>query len=323
MRYRSLARTFRDLVLVAGSAVPLAGGCPGSCPDVTSETTLIEPLDAELQQKVDACRTGGLSFEACEAMCIELIERDRQYAWDPAYETLLECSLDDATNVARWSYPVECIGGRRPHAYERSTADLATLGGYFAEQARLEAASVRAFHELARALAHHGAPRVLIDACRRAAADEVVHAVLCRRLAHRFGGVMAPEAVPAAAPVPSLEELARANAEEGCVREGWGALLAAWQARAAGDPEIRAAMVRIAPDEAAHATLSRAIHHWALRRLDADAADRVRAARADAIAALSATVVQDAPPPLACHAGLPDAAIAARLLDGIRATAWA
>lgn len=325
MRYRSLAATFRDLVLVAAAAVPLgASACPGgSCEDITGTVTLVEPLDAELQPLFDACRSGAYTAEACEAMCIELIERDRQYAWDASYETVTACAVDPATARVDWAYPVECIGGRRPHGYAGSGTDLATLGGYFAEQARLEAASVRAFHDLSRALAAHGAPRVLIDACRRAAADEVVHAVLCARLARRFGAAPALEIVDAPAPVPALEDLARANAEEGCVREGWGALLAAWQAHAAADPEVRATMARIAPDEAAHATLSRAIHRWALGRLDADAAARVRAARSAAIAALSATVAEGAPAELACAAGLPDAEVAIRLLAGIHATAWA
>lgn len=322
MRYRSLTSTFRDLVLLSAAALPLgASSCPGNCEDLTGSATLVEPLDAELQPLFDACRDGGYAPDRCEALCIELIERDRQYAWS-ADDTILSCDVDPETKVVAWSYPRQCIGGRRPEGYAASGADLDTLGGYFAEQARLEAASVRAFHDLARALTAHGAPRVLIDACRRAAADEVVHAVLCARLARRFGGAPEVSATQASGPC-GLEDLARANAEEGCVREGWGALLAAWQAHTAQDTEVRAVMARIAPDEAAHATLSRAIHRWALRKLDDVAAARVRAARAAAIAQLSTAAVQGTPAALRRAAGLPSEAEAARLLDGLRATAWA
>lgn len=114
--------------------------------------------------------------------------------------------------------------------------------------------------------------------------------------------------------MPTLEELARANAVEGCVRETWGAAVATWQAQAAADPAIRAVMARIAPDETKHATLSRAIDRWAMRRLDAAARARVAAARADAVVELSASVACDVPCALADIAGLPRAEIATALL---------
>ena len=266
MRYPSLRATFRNLVLIA-AALP-AAGCPmssGDCDDIPGDVVLAEPLDAELQPLLDACRSSG----DCDALCIELIERDRQYDWELDDDTLTVCELDQtgATPAVHFAYASQCVGGRRPDGYAGSSQDLGTIGGFFAEQARLEAASVRAFADLARALAAHRAPRVLIDACRRAAGDEAIHAMLCARIARRHGAT--PDlAVGPAAPVPTLEALALANAVEGCVREGWAALVATWQAATAADPQIRAAMQRIAPDETAHATLSRAIDRWARRRLD-------------------------------------------------------
>jgi hypothetical protein len=140
--------------------------------------------------------------------------------------------------------------------------------------------------------------------------------VLTARLARGAGAI--PQLDDADdAPVPSLEELARANAVEGCVRESWGALVATWQARAAADASVRAAMQRIAPDETAHATLSRAIHRWAMSRLDDGARDRVRAARDAAIAELATTALAAPSPELERVAGLPDAVTAARLFDGL------
>jgi hypothetical protein len=316
----SLRHTFVELVLATAAAVP-AAGC--SCPDVeTGEAELFEPLDAELQALVDACRTaGGYDLPACEPMCLELIERrgDVAFAGDLGECYLIENGGEDGPSAwARWTFGPIC-SGRRPAGYAASAADRSTVGGYFAEQARLEAASVRAFLELARALAHHRAPRVLIAACRRAAADEVVHAVLVARLARRYGTIPSVErAAPAA--IPFLEELATANAVEGCVREAWGAVVATWQARAAADPQVRAAMRRIAPDETKHATLSRAIDRWALRRLDPAARARVEAARAGALAELASWLDAPLPTGLARDAGLPDGAAAAALFSGMSAT---
>ena len=322
MRYPGLASTFRNLVLIAAAAAP---GCapPYECNDIVGSLALRAPLDADLQALVDACRAHASS---CEALCIELIVRERSYPWSDDGETVVACVLDQAASpdpIARWSYTPACIGGRRPAGYARADHDLATLGGFFAEQARLEAASVIAFDELAIALAAHRAPRLLIDACRRAAADEAVHAILCARIARQHGATprMVTRAAPAA--IPTLEALAHANAVEGCVREGWAALVATWQAGAAVDPAIRAAMQRIAPDETAHATLSRAIDRWARRRLSAAAIARLDAARACEIQSLVAAAAQPVPAALVAAAGLPDATTATRLIDGMRTHVWA
>jgi hypothetical protein len=327
------AMTFRatllELVLIAGGAAPLAG-CPmppGGCPDTEhGATDLDEPEDDELQALIDACRdAGGWDLAACEPMCRELVERA---TGGPPAEELSECYLGERTDAegvtatAHWTIGPLCIGGRRPGGYRRSRHDVTTPGGFFAEQARLEAASVTAFVDLARALEAHHAPRLLVAAARRAAVDEVVHAVLTARIARRFGATPGLR-LRRAAPVPDLEELARDNAVEGCVRETWAALVATWQAQAAADPEIRAAMRRVAPDESRHATLSRAIHRWAMRRLDAAARARVQAARAAAIEELAATVGAAVPAELAAAAGLPVGGTATRLFAGLAATAWA
>src|SRR5690606_33136020 len=61
--------------------------------------------------------------------------------------------------------------------------------------------------------------------------------------------------------------------------ETWGAVIAEWQARAARDPELRAAFAAIARDEARHAALAWAVDRWARERLDQAACARVDAAR--------------------------------------------
>lgn len=312
----NLRRTLLEL-LAATAVLP---GCYGPCPPSESdEAELVEPLDAELQTLVDRCRTegGGFDLLACEPMCRELIVRE---LGEPPFDDLSSCQLSEDMNPATavtarasWTIGPRCVGGRRPAEYCESELDRSDVGGFLAEQARLEAASVRAFLELARALEAHRAPRVLIVQCRRAAADEIVHAVLVGRLARRYG--VAPridDGVPGS--VPSLEQLALANAVEGCVRETWGAIVATWQAHASTDPAIRAVMQRIAPDETRHATLSRAIHRWAMRRLDVTARARVLTARASALAELAATSCEP-PVALAEQLGLPRAESVGPLLN--------
>jgi hypothetical protein len=82
-------------------------------------------------------------------------------------------------------------------------------------------------------------------------------------------------------------------------------------------------MQRIAPDEASHATLSRAIDRWAHRRLGPAARARIADDRAAAIAELDASVARPVAAALITTAGLPSPAVAARLLSGLRTSAWA
>src|SRR5581483_108767 len=107
----------------------------------------------------------------------------------------------------------------------------------------------------------------LVRAARRAADEEVRHARAMTRWAHSAGG--RPEVpVVAAAPVRSLEEMLAENARAGCVREPFGAVLAAYQARAAHDPEARATLDAIARDEKSHAELSWRVAQWGESKLD-------------------------------------------------------
>jgi hypothetical protein len=78
-------------------------------------------------------------------------------------------------------------------------------------------------------LASVGAPPEMIVASQRASLDEVRHARACSTLARRYGGrTMGPAAsslAGAMAPL-TLAEIAALTAEEGCVGETLGALLA-------------------------------------------------------------------------------------------------
>ncbi|HVU02330.1 MAG TPA: hypothetical protein VHE30_11290 [Polyangiaceae bacterium] len=208
-----------------------------------------------------------------------------------------------------------CVGGigRRPTGLERATATAPLTGEWFAEMARLEAASVLAFVELRRALVAHGAPGELVRAVSSAIDDERRHARVAARLARRHGG--RPSAVrvrPRA--LPSLEVLATENAVEGEVLETHGALRLLFAAERARDPEVRAAFAAIGRDETRHAALARALGAWFRRRLPSAARARVDERRRRAVAALGSAPAGDGAPP---ELGFPAAAAARALLAAV------
>lgn len=217
-----------------------------------------------------------------------------------------------------------CVIGRRPsglRSLRASRRDADCVGRYFAENARLEAASVTAFRLLRSELALHGAPRSLLRWVERSARDEIRHTKVVRRLAQRYGGRAQGYSVRAM-PQRSLEAMALENATEGCVRETFGALLGRWQAKMAQDPAVRRAMARIARDETRHAALSWQVANWLWPRLDAAAQARVRAAQVAAITQLRHELgtAQDAQ--LQAVAGLPTPPQALALMDQLEARLW-
>lgn len=148
--------------------------------------------------------------------------------------------------------------------------------------ARMEHASVAAFHKLGLELMAHGAPMDLLQAVARAALEEVGHARMAFNLASRFGGrPLSPGPLPMPAQLEiegSLARLAANAASEGCVGETLGALLALEGARRATDPEVRAVMEQIAREESQHAALSWRIVAWAIRVGGEPVRDAVREA---------------------------------------------
>jgi hypothetical protein len=229
----------------------------------------------------------------------------------------------DSTGALELTCVLVCPGpGRRPAGLAApAPAPGCATGQFFAEAARLEAASVHAFRVLGRELAAHGAPARLVAAARRAQGDEIRHARLTRALARAHHARPAPVRVAATAP-RSLEDIAVENAVEGCVRETFAALLATWQARAAADPEVRRVMAAIAPDEIRHAELAWAVDAWAGRRLDAAARERVAAARRQAVAELNAEMARPVAAELVRRVGLPEPARAAQLLSAAADRLW-
>jgi hypothetical protein len=216
------------------------------------------------------------------------------------------------------------VCGRRPSAdgSGRCAGDGETaLGRYLAGAAALEAASVPAFGRLARDLAAHAAPDPLVRAARAAMGEEARHWRRTRDVARRRGGLPArPPIAPAS--FATLEEVALDNVVEGCVRETFGALIAAHQAAAAQDTEVRDLMAGITDDELGHAALSWQIDAWATPRLGPGFAERrrttARAAVHELLLAFSAPVDGE----LRAAAGLPGPDEARALMAAAWAGVW-
>lgn len=130
----------------------------------------------------------------------------------------------------------------------------------WAEDGRLEYASVPAFLRLAAELDVLGAPRLAARA-RVAAREELGHAHACFALASAYSGVLlAAGPMPAPTPrVPSLETLARESIVDGIVGEGASAARARERIEKERDPRARRVLEVIAREEQSHAELGRDI----------------------------------------------------------------
>jgi hypothetical protein len=213
-----------------------------------------------------------------------------------------------------------CAVGRLPAGLCRRIARRRPgnpVGAFFGEVARLEAAAVSAFAQLRSELAVHGAPASLVSSAGIAIGEERRHARSTARLARRHGGrPLAPRVAPTRP--RALVDVALDNAAEGCVRETYGALVAALQARRAGDPAVRRAMARIAREELRHAALSWDLAAWAQARLRVDQRRRVRRATLAAVDRLEDELTRPEHPAVCSVAGMPEPDQARRLFTGLR-----
>lgn len=211
-----------------------------------------------------------------------------------------------------------CIEGRRPaNLASTGVSWLSSLGACFSEIAYMEAAAVLAFDVLEGQLRDLGAPAALLERAARAKADEVAHAAITERLAHRFGQspkIPRIDGSAAHSVETPLFRFALENAVEGCVREAYGAVVAAYQGASASDPEVRAAFAQIALDEAEHAELSFDIDAWVTPLLDAGQRRRIEAAKTQAWIDLAAACDVEPAPEVVRVAGIPTAREAHALL---------
>lgn len=218
-----------------------------------------------------------------------------------------------------------CVGGlgRVPEGLgaPRLPVCPSEVGAYLARAAHLEAASIVSFRRLEAELTAHGAPESLVRRARVAARDEVRHARATARLARRFGAAP-PRARVKKIPTRPLPAVALENAVEGCIRETFGAAVAAFQAERASDPEIRSVLRTIAKDEARHAALSWSVARWAEERLSPDDRARLAAARRQALSRLEADSTSPVPAPLTTTLGLPTPAQQRALITALEQDLW-
>lgn len=248
------------------------------CPDGLVKTSSFASWKQHAT-KINACIDSDLN---CEALCRAVLELDMSEA-----VAIPRCVITSTSQVGvaldnEYLEPVDCGAGRRPDGFKAPKRRLGAAA-WLASAATLEAASVTAFARFARALARFGAPAKLVEAARRAIADELAHAGAVGRLAYAYGAVAEAPQIEECVE-PDLEQLAIENAAEGQVGETFGALVATCQGRAASDPDVRTVYARIAIDEARHAALAHHLAPWFERRLGVHQRNAVAHARQVAVA---------------------------------------
>jgi len=186
-----------------------------------------------------------------------------------------------------------CPGGRNVAPFVAPRRRPENGAEHFTQMAQLERVSVFAFRRLGGELALLGAPDALVAAAAHAAIEEEGHAKRMQELATAYGATDATAEPQTSDWSPrSLFEIALENATEGCVRESYGAVVAAYAARHAHAAHVRRVMDHIARDEAGHASWSWDLHAWALTKLSAAeqtlVADAMARARRELLASVAA-----------------------------------
>jgi hypothetical protein len=201
----------------------------------------------------------------CEAACGDSRCQVADVGSGPEAERRVVCHVYTASGCGSLG-----MSGRMTAGVElpRRAAAPRGLGARLARMAELEEASIHAFEALAVELRRRRAPPELVDRALEAADDERRHARVVGQLAGARGGVVGP----VRAEVPrnrATVALAIENATEGCVGETLGALVVAYQSRAAEDFELRKAFRRIAGEEQEHARLAFDLHAFFGAKLSA------------------------------------------------------
>ncbi|HWB78413.1 MAG TPA: ferritin-like domain-containing protein, partial [Nannocystaceae bacterium] len=198
--------------------------------------------------------------------------------------------VDEAARVAAVRRRDDWYDAARIDVRALDAATRAELAAAWLADAQAEHASVASFARFALELLSIGAPPELVADAHAAARDEIEHAKICFALASAYAGVPqgpGPLAVDGSlARCGDLYAIIRATVEEGCVGETLAALEAEAAVARATDPVVRAALTRIAGDEARHAALAWRVVAWAL----GSGAPSVRRAVLDGLAAGERTI---------------------------------
>jgi len=260
--------------------------------------------------------------------------------WDPY--AIASGPTRNATNQCCYVVDLQlCVGGGRPYLVDDtaclsalargvdgwaegaapccdglSAGERTALAEAWAADALREHASVASFSRFSLDLLAAGAPAHLVAQAHQAALDEIRHAELCFALAAGYAGeALGPGPFPVGAEVRVAGDLAALVAsavKEGCVGETVAAVMAAEQLARAKDPAVRAALARIAVDEARHAELAWRTVAWAVREGGAEVRAAAARAFAEALAGGAGAEGTDGVAALADHGRL-DASTAARI----------
>lgn len=161
----------------------------------------------------------------------------------------------------------------------------------WSRDAAMEHASVASFARFTLELLALGAPADIVLGAQDATRDEIEHALACFAIASRYAGRdLGPGKLDIGTSLPpvDLAESVKAAIVEGCVGETLSALLAEARLARAEDADVRAALRRIANEEARHAELAWRFVGWAI----ASGGEDVRAAAARAFEAALVRVPQ-------------------------------
>jgi hypothetical protein len=145
--------------------------------------------------------------------------------------------------------------------------DRDALGRHYTEVALMEHASIAAFARFALELLALGAPPELLAETHAAMADETVHARDAFALASAYAGrAVGPGALDVDCALTGRDpvDVVKTAILEGCVGETVAAIEAAEALAHARDPAVRAALERVAVDEARHAALAWRFVRWVL-----------------------------------------------------------
>jgi hypothetical protein len=273
------AQVFDTAIPIFGDAMCSTDGAP-----LVPEGGACVPYGGHCQETSDccngvACTSNGFSPCAGECGCICYLSIRRPF--------LVGSSLRSANTASRADWQLEVADREKAHDLDAATAHA--LAHAWLRDGCEEHASIAAFARFTMHLLAVGAPPEMILASQAASRDEVRHARACFALASRYAkrslgpGSLSLEG---AMPTMTLAEIAALTAEEGCVGETLGALLAEEQARAATDPHVRAVLAKanIVRDEARHAELAWSFVRWAIARGGAPVRRAVAAAIRRAVA---------------------------------------
>jgi hypothetical protein len=238
-----------------------SGDAPG---DVLSSDA---PADAATADG-DACAQSGQPCAQTTDCCPGAICSGQHCYLSVRRPFLVGSSLRVAEAIARGDWLAEANDSAATVA-ALDPATAAALARDWLHDGCEEHASIAAFARFTMHLMSVGAPPEMIVASQQAALDEVNHARACFALARRYGGrALGPGALSLDGVMPpmTLVDIAALAAEEGCVGETLGVLLAEEQLAGTTDPLVRALLVsaNVVDDERRHAELAWAFVKWAI-----------------------------------------------------------